>query len=164
MRSLIFLPTAPPLLLKTFIKLGVYLSSSDKNLAWRGKVVICMNSAFIYKRQKRKDTSGFNWRSSDNFLALRGIIFWAEKGQALWIMQINHILILSSRELSVLNILFWCVWTFAFHMSGLCQTINRHMSRLLPSYREQLHKPSIPKLGSYKTSVVTSDGMSIHTC
>lgn len=33
MRSLIFLPAAPPLLLKTLIKFGVYLSSSAKNLA-----------------------------------------------------------------------------------------------------------------------------------
>lgn len=33
MRSLIVLPAAPPLLLKTLIKFRVYLSSSAKNLA-----------------------------------------------------------------------------------------------------------------------------------
>lgn len=33
MRSLIFFPAAPPLLLKTFIKFGVCLSSSAKNFA-----------------------------------------------------------------------------------------------------------------------------------
>lgn len=55
MSNLIFLPAAPPLLLKTLSKLAVYLSSCARNLAWSGKVVILMNSSLIYERKQKRD-------------------------------------------------------------------------------------------------------------